>query len=113
MRFRVALPGRSVPGSTSADGGTMKVRSTATTAVIALVAATLIGSPAEAATTAFANCTALHKVYKYGVATSSYAAAHAKPAKTKIKAPKVSSSLYSKNKKMDRDKDGVACEVSR
>jgi excalibur calcium-binding domain-containing protein len=89
----------------------MRSRAIAATAILALVGAVFAGSPANAATTTFKNCTAMHKVYKYGVAKSSYAATHAKPAN--IRPPKVSSSLYTKNSKMDRDKDGVACEVSR
>jgi len=89
----------------------MRHRAIALTTGLALVGALLTGSPASAATTTFKNCTAMHKVYKNGVAKSSFTATHAKPAK--IKAPKVSSSLYAKNRKMDRDGDGVSCEVTR
>lgn len=81
------------------------------TAALALVGSLTAGSPAGAAPAAFKNCTAMHKVYKNGVAKSTYAAGHAKPAN--IKPPKVSSSLYIKNHGLDRDKDGVACEVAR
>ena len=89
----------------------MRLRATALTAALAVIGALVAGSPASATTTTFKNCTAMHKVYKNGVAKSTYAAAHAKPAS--IRPPKVSSSLYTKNHSMDRDKDGVACEVSR
>jgi Excalibur calcium-binding domain len=88
----------------------MRIRATAVAVVLGLGASLFAGSPADAATR-YANCTALHKAYKYGVAKSAYAATHARPAS--IRAPKVSSSLYSANSAMDRDKDGVACEVSR
>jgi hypothetical protein len=54
----------------------------------------------------YANCTALHKVYRNGVAKST-AAAH----KQKYK-PYVNYRLYMLNKGKDRDKDGTACERS-
>lgn len=55
----------------------------------------------------YKNCTALNKDYKGGVAKSSKI--KNKGGKTKYK-PYVSAKLYSANKKMDRDKDGIACE---
>lgn len=55
----------------------------------------------------YKNCTALNKDYKGGVAKSSKI--KNKGGKTKYK-PHVSSKLYNANKKMDRDKDGIACE---
>jgi hypothetical protein len=65
--------------------------------------------PAEAATPKYKNCTAMHKKYKHGVAK--------KGAKDKVSGStkpvtnfKVSNSIYKKNKGLDRDKDGVACE---
>ena len=65
---------------------------------------------ADAATT-FANCTALHRVYKYGVAKSKTAAN--KQYKTGHYRPKVAPAVYSANAKSDADKDGTACEVTR
>ncbi|KZM54945.1 calcium-binding protein [Aeribacillus pallidus] len=62
---------------------------------------------AEAAAKKFKNCTQLNKVYKGGVAKS--AKVKNKGGKTRYK-PYVSSSLYNANKKLDRDKDGIACE---
>ncbi|RST59241.1 excalibur calcium-binding domain-containing protein [Siminovitchia terrae] len=55
----------------------------------------------------YKNCTALNKDYKGGVAKSSKI--KNKGGKTKYK-PYVSAKLYNANKKMDRDKDGIACE---
>lgn len=55
----------------------------------------------------YKNCTALNKDYKGGVAKSSKV--KNKGGKTKYK-PFVSSALYNANKKLDRDKDGIACE---
>ena len=76
-------------------------------AAIALVA---FASVAMAATT-YANCTALHKHYSYGVAKSSKAAQY--QVNTGHYRPYVSLSLYNANSFSDRDKDGTACEVSR
>lgn len=66
-------------------------------------------SPAEAATPKFKNCTAMHKKYKHGVGK--------KGAKDKVRGNtkpvtnfKVSNAIYKKNKGLDRDKDGIACE---
>jgi hypothetical protein len=74
----------------------------AASTALAVVAA--VAAPSDAAARTFRNCTALHKVYPHGVAKSRAAAkAHGWEAK-------VSASLYKANKKMDRDRDGVACE---
>jgi hypothetical protein len=64
---------------------------------------------ADASTTPkhYKNCTAVHKVYKHGIARAHY---HEKGGGLKGK-PHVSTKLYNANKKMDRDKDGVACEA--
>ena len=67
--------------------------------------------PANASTSTaakkYANCTALNKAYPGGVAKSSKT--KNKGGKTKKK-PKVSAKIYAANSKMDRDKDGIACE---
>jgi hypothetical protein len=52
----------------------------------------------------YKNCSDLNKKYPYGVATSQKAAA-----KQKNK-PAISAKIYKANIKMDRDKDGTACE---
>lgn len=59
----------------------------------------------------FKNCTALNKVYKGGVAKAGvkYNKAAGKKRAFKVK-PKFSTALYKANKKLDRDKDGIACE---
>ena len=65
--------------------------------------------------TKFRNCTAMHKKYAGGVAKNSKVhntktvAGHKVRAKSSHK-PKVSAALYSANKGLDRDKDGIACE---
>ncbi|TBN57360.1 excalibur calcium-binding domain-containing protein [Glaciihabitans arcticus] len=57
----------------------------------------------------FANCTALNKKYPHGVGkkgAKDKVSGASKPVKTFT----VSTSVYNKNKKSDRDKDGIACE---
>jgi hypothetical protein len=55
----------------------------------------------------YKNCAALNKDYPGGVARSS--SVKNKGGKTKYK-PYVSKALYDANKKLDRDKDFIACE---
>jgi hypothetical protein len=70
----------------------------------------VVASPADAAAKKYANCTALHKAYKHGVGR--------KGAKDKVRGTTkpvtnftVNTAVYNANKaKLDRDKDGVACE---
>ncbi|XYY60247.1 excalibur calcium-binding domain-containing protein [Bacillus velezensis] len=67
------------------------------------------GQTAEAKTKVktYQNCKALNKVYKGGVAKSSKV--KNKGGRTKYK-PYVSKALYNANKRLDRDKDYIACE---
>ena len=67
----------------------------------------LSSTSANAAAKVFKNCTELNKVYPGGVSKS--ASATNKGGKTK-KAPTVDAKLYKTIVKMDRDKDGIACE---
>ena len=69
-----------------------------------------VASPAAAATAPhYQNCTILHETYKHGVARKG---AHdqvrgsTKPVTTFITNPAV----YRANQRLDRDRDGVACE---
>ena len=64
-------------------------------------------SNVDAAAKSYKNCTELNKDYKGGVARA--ANVKNKGGKTKYK-PYVSKSLYDANKKLDRDKDYIACE---
>lgn len=57
----------------------------------------------------FKNCTALHKKYKHGVGRKGAhdkVRGHTKP----VTNFKRDTALYKRNKALDRDKDGVACE---
>src|SRR3954471_22866949 len=86
-----------------------------------VAAAALIASPVIAAQTAeaaaipakYKNCTALHKTYKHGVGRKG---AHdkTKSVRNRVTNFKVSTTIYKAairaNKRLDADKDGVACE---
>jgi hypothetical protein len=78
------------------------------------VMAIAIASPANAATVKYKNCKALNKVHPSGVAKPG--AQDTKKAKGKKVAvttngvPTYDGALYKKNKGLDRDKDGIACE---
>lgn len=84
--------------------------------VASATAAPVVGSVAAshvvvAKVKVFKNCTQLNKVYKGGVAKASvkYNKVSGKNRAFKVK-PKSSTALYKANKKLDRDKDGIACE---
>ena len=61
----------------------------------------------------FKNCTALHKVYKHGLGKSN-AKDHVKGKTKPVTNFKHDTTLYNKaiayNKRLDADKDGIACE---
>ena len=68
--------------------------------------------PAVAATAKkYTSCKKMNKTYPAGVAKS--VSASKKAVKQGFKAPEVSGSVYKSNKKLDKDKDGVACEKKR
>ena len=80
-------------------------------AVVVTVAAAVVvtTSPvgADAGPRVFANCTAMHKVYKHGVGKRG---AHDHTSGTPVTNFYRNNALYYANKKIDRDKDGIACE---
>ena len=67
--------------------------------VLALTPASIVGA---APFTKFKNCTELRKKFPVGVAQS--------PKSAGTSGAKVSKSIYSLHKGLDRDKDGIACE---
>jgi hypothetical protein len=90
----------------------MKVRGV----IVALSVAASIGlvSPAFAAgQSTFADCRALNAVMVNGVAKSAKAAASPSPFWIKVKPALVNTAVYTANKRLDRDGDGIACEVAR
>lgn len=76
--------------------------------LVTLFSLLLLGStlPAQAAT--FKTCKDMQKVYKYGISQSATAS---NKGAGPIHPARVSASLYLKNKKLDTDRDGIACEV--
>lgn len=84
--------------------------------VLVLIATSLAGlSPAMAGESKkFKNCSALNKAYPGGVAKTGAIDMTKKkgkmvPAKPK-KTPLIDDSIYGAHTKLDKDKDGVACE---
>ncbi|TWX35610.1 excalibur calcium-binding domain-containing protein [Frigoribacterium sp. ACAM 257] len=88
-----------------------------------VVVASLLGggSQAHAATTAaktYANCTAVQKAWSGGIAKPGVKVNLVTPAKGAVEKRKLKGTvkfdkaLYAANSKLDRDKDGIACEKS-
>lgn len=86
------------------------VRYVAVAALAASGIAVVTAGPADAAVKKYANCTALNKTYKHGVGrkgAKDKVSGHTKPVTNFT----VNTAVYNANKaKLDRDKDGVACE---
>lgn len=83
--------------------------------LVVLTAVTLapfvVATPAHAAAPkpkAYANCTALNKVYSHGVAKARTVVD--KTTGVKVRNFTVDAKTYALNTKSDRDKDGIACE---
>lgn len=75
----------------------------------ALVALALVSTSLSswAAPAVYKNCTAMNKVYSNGVAQS---LKFKNLGKGPIATPKIDAKIYLANKKLDTDKDGIACE---
>lgn len=84
-----------------------------TAAALVLGSSVLVASPAEAATGTYQNCTKFHQKYPHGVAKSG-ARDKVRGASKPVTTFKVSTKTYKAaikaNKRLDADKDGVACE---
>lgn len=76
------------------------------------------GAPAFAAPKTYANCTEVQKswsggIAKKGVTVNKVTKSNGTVEKRKLKGTvKTDTALYNANAKLDRDKDGVACEKS-
>jgi hypothetical protein len=82
---------------------------------VVLVSATLaLGFPgaADAATRTYGDCTSMRRTYPNGVAKSWDTALHPSPWWIRIRPPVVSYPIYAANWRLDRDRDGIACEVA-
>ena len=77
------------------------------------VALSMLGfTPAQAAETKFKSCAQMHETYKYGIAKNKKAQRRA--VKDGMYKPKVRKRVYKDSyKTLDRDKEGVMCEVPR
>ena len=89
----------------------------AATAVLATTVAVGGATSAQAAPKSYANCTAVHKVYSGGIAkksvTKNKVVSGGKTTYRALKGTvKKDDALYKANSKLDRDKDGIACEKS-
>lgn len=82
--------------------------------VIALLLVATLTVPAGAATVKYKNCAKLNAAYPTGVAkpgaTDTKKVKGKKVAVTTSGVPTFDAAVYKKNKKLDRDKDGIACE---
>ena len=80
--------------------------------IISLVAATALslalGNTTALAVKSYKDCTSLRVDYKYGVAASGF-----KNKGSTVYAPKINSSVYLANKKLDLDNDKIACELAK
>ena len=81
---------------------------------LALVpAAPGFAAPSAGAAKAYANCTAINKVWSGGIAKVGVTKNRTPSGSRALKGTvKHSNALYAANTKSDRDKDGVACEKS-
>jgi hypothetical protein len=86
---------------------------------LALVVGSTVGtsSIAQAAATKYANCDAVHRVYSGGIAktsvTTNTVTSGGKVTHRALKGTvKKDNALYTANAGLDRDKDGIACELS-
>lgn len=80
---------------------------------LALPVAGFAAPSADAASYRYKNCAALQKVYKHGVGKSSArdkVRGSTKPVITFKKSTKIYNAVIKQNKRLDADKDGVACE---
>jgi hypothetical protein len=83
---------------------------------VVLVSATLtlgFSGAAGAATRAYGDCTSLRRAYANGVAQSPNTARNPSPWWIRIRPPVVSYTAYTANRRLDRDRDGIACEIAR
>jgi hypothetical protein len=94
----------------------MKMRIAAGSLVVAaMTLSPIVAAPAaEAAVPAkYKNCTALHKHYKHGVGrkgAQDKVKGNSRPVTTFKRSTKIYKAAIRANKRLDRDKDGIACE---
>lgn len=90
----------------------MRTLTSAALAAVLAISVSMLATPADAVTYYYSSCTKLAKVFPHGVAKSAAAAAYqvrqgyGRPAYG-TRAKKVYATNY---KRLDRDRDGTACE---
>jgi hypothetical protein len=84
-------------------------------AVVLVSAALTLGfsGTADAGARTYGDCTSLRRAYANGVAQSWMTALHPSPWWIRIRPPAVSYAVYTANRRLDRDRDGIACEMAR
>lgn len=88
----------------------MLIKPKATLTALAVAGSVVLMTPAADAATTFANCTAMHRTFKHGVAKNDRAAAY--QVRQGYGRPAVRYRIYMANyRSMDRDRDGTACEA--
>lgn len=83
------------------------------TFALSLPVAAVGSAPADAASSTYKNCTNLNKKYSHGVGKSGArdkVSGSSKPVTNFKKSTKIYKAAMKKNKGLDRDKDGIACE---
>jgi hypothetical protein len=88
------------------------MKSRAVVVALTVVAGMGLIGPAIAGPRTFQDCKGMNAVYANGIAKTAKTAAHPVPGWIKIKPPLVDANTYAANRKLDRDNDGIACEVS-
>jgi hypothetical protein len=77
-------------------------------ALVLMLVLTVTSPAAHAAATKYSSCSSLNKAFKYGVAKSSTSV---NKGSGPIQKPTTNASVYKLNASLDKDKDGIACEV--
>lgn len=111
----VAVPAGAVAAPVQQAAPVQAAPVLAATSTGAATAPSIVAVGGAAKAKKYKNCTALNKAYRGGVARDSKAVNTKTVRGKKVKAaskyrPKVSKALYTANKGLDRDKDGIACE---
>lgn len=82
-------------------------------AALSLPLSVTTATSADAASYHYKNCTALHEAFKHGVGLSTAEDRHSKSSKAVTsfkKSTKIYRAAIKFNRRLDADKDGIACE---
>lgn len=91
-----------------------RLRALTVATLVTASSAVVLGTPGvadAAATGIYQNCTAFHAKYKHGAGKSgAHDHTSGKPVTNFYRSTKVYNAAMSHNKRLDADKDGIACE---